>query len=438
MSDAHIVRAQYRSLPSNRPFIRSKRVAGTPNDVAYLLPADGPFEFRLTLGNEFLNSDKSFLTFRVSEQNGLGTAAVPDLSAHSFIDTVSLIDRHGVELTHQEDVSVFHSLQPRVSSHGLDLLAGFPSLVVGDGTFSQLSIGPYADDIHDGVDYAIPLRDLSGVFQVGSVLPPHLLENATLRITLHPFSRSVRESTLSGTSTGLDLTFQEANLPEFTVSNMCLDIHTFLYAPEYTRSIDELYREGKLTYSFLSYTASEYTSANTPRPSESGTVILYPKQSFTRAYLTYVKHSLDPILNKTRLVYWSAFSRPAFGTRSTETCQWPYSRVRARHGDTQSPTITSVKEALLGYFRAHGISELESTQFNNWPSLQTFCIEHSRGDSGGTTINGTFPLKIELEIVPTNAVGYIFTPESLTRRLQVFTVHERRVTCSPLSNIVEI
>lgn len=315
------------------------------NVVTGELPSYSTFKMSLAIA-EFVDGWTSFLKFKVTSKSVCHQGHYIQ-SFFNLINQVTILDRHGVEISREQDVNLLNSLIIR-SMFGSDYIetTGHSMLDYntnpsnfersagaytytnitdpanpGSTTPSFLNIPTNVIITHNVVEddkiyeVLIPLSLLSPLFRIDSLLPPQLLNGCIIRIdwenaqkvftqNLDPELDAIQgeevfTNGISGEEGYSTFATPQANLkneavkiPTYSLSDIDMFIDTYTFNISLSLEIQNEYNEGGIILKLLSYTKVLDDTAEDPRVEYKA---VHPiMQSFTKATKIIISSKIEP------------------------------------------------------------------------------------------------------------------------------------------------
>lgn len=218
-------------------------------------------------GSKFINTRRSYLTFKVKGNTAGTITSLGKGSALNFISRVVITSRSGTELSRCEDYNILMAKELRYGCPA-DYLTKWADLI---------GFGKEADDTletpigADGIQYVIPLEMVSSFF-VGdgkTLLPPQLAAGLRVQLTFAPFAQAVAGVSVLTPPTS------------YSISDISVQCSTTMMVDSWQRQLAmESARDG-LTYSYPEWHASQSATTGT-------SVSIEVRKAVARALSAYV------------------------------------------------------------------------------------------------------------------------------------------------------
>jgi len=393
-------------------------------------PESRQLEFKFDLGTEYVDGMESYLKFKL-EYNSSATSSASELYpakiSSGFTDLIQdilLIDRNGRELERIANVYQIASMLA-TSTHTSDSLHNGSYVFPID---KRVQVFPATTTV------LILLHFLLGIFRTNTLVPPHILDKATLRIRLRNanlvFSPTTYSFPVVENSEGwiYSLTDPEVVFYSYNLDHRLHDLIT-----------DE-YNSTGLHFPFESHTHIGYDIPN-------GEIIdtLQITQSFSRA--TKVLMAIDARTDDApHLDAYFNNMLPAAGNERVAG-PWIYNSLQCKINDVTWPD-TPVDEYIEAYqlwlsaFRAHRGHGVSAEAKVNFLDGQRVVIDLDRGTVGhksGQIISNKFPVAINMKLLaslPQKSINSDVYNRVLNRRLHAFVEHQRILLAKADSHIV--
>ena len=392
-------------------------------------PESRQLEFKFDLGTEYVDGMESYLKFSLEYNTSFlaPTEPLPGKLSSGFTDLIQdvlLCDRNGVVLERIENVYQIASMLA-TSTHTSDSLHNGSYVFPVD---KRVPVSPATTTV------LIPLHFLLGIFRTDTLVPPHILDKATLRIRLRNanlvFSPTTTTVPVLNNHEGwvYSLTDPEIVMYSYNLDHRLHDLIT-----------DE-YNSTGLHFPFESHTHIGYDIPNTELIDT-----LQITQSFSRA--TKVLMAIDARTDD--LPHLDAYFNNMLPSAGDERLDgpWIYNSLQCKINDVTWPD-TPVSEYIEAYqlwlsaFRAHrgvGISAQAKVDFLDG---QRVCIDLDRGTVGhksGQIISNKFPVAINMKLREAkvhHSINPAMFSRVLNRRLHAFVEHQRILLAKSNNHIV--
>ena len=381
-------------------------------------PESRQLEFKFDLGSEYVDGFESYLKFELKYSTYFITPAepLPAKLSSGFTDLIQdilLIDRNGTELERIENFYQIASMLA-TSTHTSDSLHNGSYVFPID---KRVAVTPATTTV------LIPLHFLLGIFRTNTLVPPHILDKATLRIRLRNanlvFSPTTTTVPVVANSEGWRYSVTD---PEIVMYSYNLDhrLHDLITAE---------YNSTGLHFPFESHTHIGYDIPNNEKIDT-----LQITQSFSRA--TKVLMAIDARTDDAPHLDAYFNNTLPVEVNEREPGPWIYSSLQCKINDVTWPD-SPVSEFIEAYqlwlsaFKAHrgvGVSAQAKLDFLNG---QRVCIDLDRGTVGhksGQIISNKFPVSINMNLREAkvhHSINTAMFSRVLNRRLHAFVEHQR-------------
>jgi hypothetical protein len=290
------------------------------------------------------------------------------------------------------------------------------------------------DDMVSGYrTYIIPLRHFLGIASAEDLMPPQLIDGATLEIHLKNINSAVcRVSDDIGPS-DITLPLDSANA---SIRGCTLVTDSYLFDNKLHDLIQREYETGGLVVRYSSWTNTRH-----PVSGVSQNLSFSIRQSATRATKLIAK--MTTTAAEQHLQGYNDNYRAREGT-------YLFSSLQAKHADKYIPdrAMTTVEEAQFAWLSAFhkasgGCTAVARTFMDEFATRNAFVVDLNRGISkkgtSGVTVSTKYPLRLELAVgalqKPITSDKFLNTQlESeftWQRYIDTFLEHERVVIASP-------
>lgn len=390
-------------------------------------------EFKFDLGAEYVDAYQSYLKFSL-EYNTSVTSPVEDYPAKlssGFTDLVQdilLLDRNGVTIERVEHVYQVASMLA-TSTHTTDSLANNSYVFPAD---KRLLRGVQSTVV-------LPLHFLLGFFRTDTLIPPHILDRATMRIRLRDANLVFSPTTTNIPNVG------DGEGWQYSVHNPLVVFHSYVFDHRLHNLITEEYNGAGLHFPFTSHTHIGHDIPNTAWRED-----VYVNQSFSRA--TKVLLAIDAKDDDSSLPHLNAyFNNTLANTVDGErvAAPWVYKSFQARINDVAYPNSplddgdwVEAYHLWLTAFRAHrgaGVSAQAKVDFIFGERVLVDLDRGTVGHSSGQVVNNRFPVVIRLDLdeaVAHDSKNFAMPPRVLNRRLHMFVEHQRVLLAKQNNHIV--
>ena len=385
-------------------------------------PQSRQVEFKFDLGSEYIDGMESYLKFKLLYNTSVTTPAepLPAKLSSGFTDMIQdiiLLDRNGRELERIENLYQIASMLA-TSTHTSDSLHNGSYVFPID---KRVPVSPATTTV------IIPLHFLLGIFRTDTLVPPHILDKATMRIRLRSanlvFSPTTNSVPVISNAEGWIYSWTD---PEIVFNSYNLDhrLHEL---------ITQEYNTTGLHFPFESHTHIGYDIPNTEF-----TESIQITQSFSRA--TKVLCAIDAQSDDSQSFQYinAYFNNMSASVAADERAAsaWVYGSLQCKINDVTWPD-TPVTEFLEGYqlwltaFRAHRSNGISGQAKADFLDGERVCIDLDRGTVGnksGQIINNKFPVVIHLKLLASvvhRSINPAMFSRIKNRRLHTFVEHQR-------------
>ena len=378
-------------------------------------------------GREFIRSDTSFLTFKCAitpMDQGAPTSILRwNSSVCDLFRSVRLTARDGTVLDYIENLDTL--LATTNFTNFTDSWFTF-----GQGTLMGTDFG---ENISGEKQYVVPLRFLTSLASSVDLLPPMLLDGATLEITLQNVDTAIIR-----TPPDVPITIGE-DAAEVTIRDIRLVTDTYQFDEKLVTLIQNEYRTNGIPIQYTAYTNVRSAIANDETHDLNFNIPVSASRA-TKAIFKMTTTTKDPKL--------SSF----FNQYSGYIKEYGFNSIHAHHGYTAIPDvpITNNQLALYHWVLAFNKAESDVSAFlvQSFELFDSFALNLDRGAkngvASGTCVSTKFPLRVNL------TVGELYKPfntikipdpilqnkfvDGFVRYLDLFLEHQRLVVCKPYGN----
>jgi hypothetical protein len=377
-------------------------------------PTGRQLEFLFDLGSEYVDGVESYLKFQLEYNTSFTTTteAYPGKLSSGYTDMIQdilLIDRNGVEIERIDNVYQIASILA-TSTH-TDASLRNTSVFPVD---KRVEVSPVSSTV------IIPLHFLLGLFRTDTLIPPHILDKATLRIRL-------RDANLvfSPTTTTIP-SFDDNENWTYSWRNPTIVYNTYNLDHRLHELITQEYETTGLHFQFTSHT---HLGISIPNTEYTDTVQI--TQSFSRATKVMLAIEAEGGADQ----YFNNMLSSVEGNER-DAAPWVYGALQARINDVTYPDtpVTEYAEAWqlwLTAFRAHrgmGVSEQAKADFIHGERVIIDMDRGTVGSSSGQIISNKFPVQIRLNLLaaaPHKSINPSVFSRVLNRRMHAFIEHHR-------------
>ena len=399
-----------------------------------------PIVIDLSIGEEYIHGRNSVLRFSF-EVNTVTAGNVEFCSsALDLIQSVTLLDRAGLELERKENVAGWNAITN--GSHFSDEWIKY-----GPGRLAGFST---KDDVSEAATtFFVPLRCLLGIFNTTNLLPPFFLDGARLVISLKNVNVACKRDFRSAGGFKVATVFPNGLVSPLTatVTDTCIVAETYTLDARLHNNLVQQWTGQGLSFKFHGTLHTEH-----PLPNMDATTLYLPvKQSCTRATRVYVKASASTGDLITQSLVDTHLSRAAFIPMlvANINSDWPLIFLQAKLSDCMLPenAMTDDRQALYLWNASHGLyqqntrsmSERAATDFKHLGCAVITLDRSTRFEEpSGQTISQKFHAELQLSLralKPLFPVEALLTPAdaplfTYKRWLDIFVEHERVLTMS--------
>ena len=410
---------QYQPSTGSSIVKRHERTKFPPNEPATLHYTRDPvletwtidrpaLEFKFTPGARYIDGGMSYISItlsanktRINPRFWVGFEA--RLGVLALFERAELVSRDGDVIDRIDNIPVQASSLRRSQSHASWAKGAFGS-IQGATTLEGIHFANLAGDLL--IDnrqqtfmgqlhtYLLPLSSILPFFAIGKLIPPHVLESATLRMYMRPLNDAISvhvpTTGVDPTATFLDTTYAPAayenlslgkilyndNTSVISMTDIHLSLDMYLLDTGFNDMVTNQYVSSGLEFEWEQFDVIPTNSYEIGAVNTS--FLNHVKYSHSKATRAFLKIVYGPINNRASHLFDTAMRSGPIGQNTGVDKLWQFGELQMRHGLTEFPTrvMTSQQEALF-------ICLQNDRLFNNSPNNaynNDFAIEFGSRD----------------------------------------------------------
>jgi len=394
-----------------------------------------PLLCRLLLQSEFVNAKASYIKFEVAvNTTGVfnptvnGRAVRWNSSVLDLFHSVRLTARDGTVMEYIENLDTLASTIVQ-TTYETDYLVSGAGRLAGYSPYDPMS----SADAVNYRTYIVPLKFFLGLASAEDLLPPQILDGATLEIQLNNVNTAIcRVHDDVGTS---DINIA-ADSATAAIRGCTLVTDSYLFDHKLHSLIQQEYEKSGIAIKYTSWTNTRQNVG------ESAQKLAFPIcQSSTRATKLIAKMTTTATETKLQSFNDQYTSREGV---------YGYTSIQAHHADRSIPDRPLTQESeiqfqwLAAFHKAHGGCTAVAREFTyHFPRKDAFVMSLDRAvgskATSGVTVSTKWPLRLEMTVTklkpPVNPAQFLnpllYGTFDFQRYLDTWLEHERVVVCSP-------